>query len=124
VFMEKKILIVDDQPGIVLLLKEILETEGYRIVTAATGQEALESIRNHMPDLIILDYRIPIINGIEVVQKLEEENISVPIILMSGLPEKLNQKTKDHRQIVGMLAKPFDIQGVGELVRESIESYS
>lgn len=121
--MEEHILIVDDQPGIVLLLKEILESDGYEVTTASTGKEALQAIRNHTFDLIILDYRLPIVNGFEIVKQLQKEKQTVPIIMMSGLPEKISSKIKEYKQIVAMLAKPFNITEVSDLVRENIAQY-
>lgn len=121
--MGDHILIVDDQPGIVLLLKEILESDGYEITTASTGKEALQAIHNHTFDLIILDYRLPIVNGFEIVKQLQKENQTVPIIMMSGLPEKVSSKIKEYKQIVAMLAKPFNITEVSDLVRENIAHY-
>lgn len=115
-----KILIVDDQPGILSLLKEILEIDGYEIVTAHTGQEALEVIRKHAFHLIFLDYWIPVKNGMEVVQQLEKEKSLIPIVMMSGLPEKVNETIKNYSQIVAVLEKPFDVNEVRDLVEKKI----
>lgn len=122
--MKANILVVDDQAGILLLLKEILELEGYTVMTAKTGREALEAARNHIIHLILLDYIIPVKNGLEVVRQIEKENIPIPIIVMSGLPEKINESIKEYAQIVAILPKPFDIEEVTELVHKNMAQYN
>src|SRR5690625_527709 len=62
--MQKEILVVDDQPGIRLLLTDIFENDGYKVNTAETGQEALDKIYKNFFDLIILDYKLPILDGL------------------------------------------------------------
>ena len=115
--MQKEILIVDDQPGIRLLLTDVFESEGYRVITAETGKEALDKIYKHAFDLLILDYKLPVVNGIEVLTRLERENMVIPAILMSGLAEEMEQEAEGLRSLKDVLAKPFDIKMVIEMVK-------
>lgn len=117
------ILIADDQPGILLLLKEILEAEGYEVTTVKTGKEALQATQSNEYHLIILDYRLPIINGMEIVKKLDQSEMMTPIIMMSGLLEHIMHEMEQYEQIVATLAKPFDIAKAIELVKEKIAEY-
>src|SRR5690625_536484 len=115
--MQKEILIVDDQPGIRLLLTDVVESEGYRVITAETGKEALDKIYKHAFDLLILDYKLPVVNGIEVLTSLERENMMIPAILMSGMAEEMKHGAQALRSLMEVLAKPFDIKMVTEMVK-------
>jgi two-component system response regulator (stage 0 sporulation protein F) len=119
-YMQKKILVVEDQPGIRLLLTDILEGEGYGVTTAATGKEAFNEIGKTTFDLLILDYKLPVLTGVEVLNKLEREHIYIPAILMSGMVEEMRPEEKTHSLIRGVLAKPFDVKAISDMVRLSL----
>jgi two-component system response regulator (stage 0 sporulation protein F) len=69
--MPGKILIVDDQFGIRILLNEVLHKEGYETFQAANGIQALEVLNNHSPDLVLLDMKIPGMDGIEILKRMK-----------------------------------------------------
>jgi DNA-binding response OmpR family regulator len=71
--MAKKILIADDEPNIVISLEFLLKREGYEVVVAHNGAEALERVRAERPDLAILDVMMPLRNGLEVCQDLRQD---------------------------------------------------
>jgi two-component system KDP operon response regulator KdpE len=77
------ILVVDDEPQILRVMRASLPVRGYEVRTATSGQEALDEIRKQMPDLIILDLVMPEISGLEVCQRVREFS-SVPIIVLSA----------------------------------------
>jgi len=76
-----KILIVDDEENIRLLYEQELTEDGYHIVMAADGKECLKKIRAEKPDLVILDIRMPKMDGLEAIGKIIELNKNIPIIL-------------------------------------------
>jgi DNA-binding NtrC family response regulator len=79
------VLVVDDEPDIRQLVKEILEDEDYRVVTAENGQAAREALREGRPDLILLDIWMPDIDGITLLKEwAEDEGMPCPVIMMSG----------------------------------------
>ncbi len=86
---KRAILVVDDDKRVVDLLQISLSQNGYRITTASTGEEALESVRRDMPDLIILDLRLPKKNGYEVCAALKsaKETAAIPVIMVSATAE-------------------------------------
>lgn len=86
---EFKLLVVDDVQTNVLLLKALLSKEGYGILVANNGQEALEVIRNENPDLILLDVMMPGMDGFEVAERLksEEYRCEIPIIFLTALDD-------------------------------------
>lgn len=116
--MKKEILVVDDQPGIRLLLQEIFANEGYQVETAKTGKEALDKLHSHTFDLVMLDYKLPIIDGAEVLQQLEQEKFTVAVILMSGLAEELSKESEKHSIVKEIVAKPFNIKDVSSIAKK------
>lgn len=121
VFAIKHILIVDDQPGIRLLLKDVFTNEGYDVMLAHTGIEALEKIYKHSFDLVMLDYRLPILNGHEILAKMIQHEITVPVILMSGLIENIQEDFKAENMTIEMVAKPFNLKEIIELAKSMIQ---
>jgi len=107
----KRILIVDDESDILILLELLLTAEGYEVVTTTDGDEANQLSRSQRFDLILVDLIMPIKDGIETILSLRASRVKAPIIAMSGgwlggtksclpLAEKLGAS--------GTLAKPFD----------------
>jgi two-component system, OmpR family, alkaline phosphatase synthesis response regulator PhoP len=86
----KKILIADDEPDIVEIIKFNLETEGFTVFTAKNGNEAIETASKHLPDLIILDIMMPYKNGIEVcnILRLQPQFSKTLIIFLSALSDE------------------------------------
>ena len=83
----KKILIVDDEESIRLLYKEELEEDGFVVELAKNGKEALEKLPLFEPDLITLDIKMPVMDGIEALKRIRELDRQLPIILCSAYGE-------------------------------------
>jgi CheY-like chemotaxis protein len=83
----KKILIVDDEESIRLLYKEELEEEGFAVELANNGRDALEKLPLFNPDLITLDIKMPVMDGIEALKRIREVDRQLPIILCSAYGE-------------------------------------
>ncbi|HHN64671.1 MAG TPA: response regulator [Nitrospirae bacterium] len=79
-----KILVVDDDPAIRMLYKEELEDEGYEVVVASSGKEALELFEKESPDLVTLDILMPDMDGIQVLRKMKEMRPRLPIIMSTA----------------------------------------
>lgn len=82
--MKKKILVVDDEKNIRLLLKEELSDEGYEVATAENGEETLRMIQEDKPDLVTLDIKMPGENGLIVLRKIREIEYDLPVIICSA----------------------------------------
>lgn len=80
----EKVLIVDDEEGIRESLSGIFEDEGYLVVTAASGESAVDMMREHAPDMVLLDVWLPGMDGIETLEKLKEIGSDTPVIMISG----------------------------------------
>jgi CheY-like chemotaxis protein len=106
-----KILVVDDQPINVQLLKRKLEREGIHVATAYTGQEALDNIKREKPDLILLDVMMPDMDGIEVCQRLQEndDTRSIPVIFITARSSKEGKLEGLGVGAVDYITKPIDL---------------
>ncbi len=79
-----KILVVDDDPSIRTLYKEELEDEGYEVVVASSGEEAIRLFQDEKPDIVTLDILMPDMDGIQVLRKMKEINPRLPIIMSTA----------------------------------------
>jgi DNA-binding response OmpR family regulator len=79
-----KILIVDDDQNILRLYKEELEEEGYSVITASNGKEALEKFEREEPDLVTLDILLPDVDGIKLLRQIKEEKPRLPVIMSTA----------------------------------------
>ena len=109
--MAKKILVVDNEEDLVETLKKRLQTNGYEVLTATNGNEALNQVRQNRPDLIVLDVMMPGMDGVQLAQtlRLEASTKTIPIIFLTALQSKEEEQTVGDRvsgQII--LAKPFE----------------
>ena len=112
--MNSKILVVDDERGIVAMLKNYFETQGYQVHTAFGGKEALEKI-TCQPDLILLDINMPEIDGLTVCHRIRE-HMSCPILFLTARIET-NDKIKGFSSGADdYIVKPFDIDELGARV--------
>lgn len=83
--MGKKILVVDDEKTIIDLVRIRLEKNGYKVVTAANGEEALSTAQQEAPDLVILDVMMPEMNGYEVLKRIREDlKMDMPVMLLTA----------------------------------------
>ena len=108
--MSKKILVVEDEPGILLSISDELESAGYEVCAAENGEKALEIAYRRRPDLIILDVMLPVLDGYEVCRKLRMRGDRTPIIM-------LTVKDKEIDKVLGLelgaddyMTKPFSLR--------------
>lgn len=102
-----RVLVVDNEPGILAIVRDVLRDEGYRVETAANGLEALRSIEARPPSLILMDVHIPILDGEGLVNALRERGIEVPLVVMTAGPAADQWARKLGAQ--GAIPKPFGI---------------
>lgn len=111
----EKILVVDDQAGIRLLLNDVLANEGYNVTTASTGKEAVEMMEENRFDLVILDYNLPVMNAEKVMEEMEKLKIQIPVILVTGLGKAENELER-LKFVQKVMLKPFNIQDIRQEV--------
>lgn len=101
------ILIVDDDPNILISTRCLLESVGHACVTAGNGQEALERVRQNGPDLIITDMRLPDMNGLSLVRELKKVEPALPVILITAYASSESAVESVKRGVFEYLVKPF-----------------
>ena len=84
--MKKKILIVEDEESLRILYEEELKAEGYEVLTAQNGKEAIQKLEEGKPDLIVLDIVMPVMDGMEALGKIVAKKRKIPIILNTSYP--------------------------------------
>lgn len=84
--MSKKILVVDDNVDSIMILRSILESQGFKVLTAQSGVEALEIVARELPDLVLLDVMMPQMSGIEVLERIKTTHATskVPVIMVTA----------------------------------------
>ena len=105
--MAYRILVVDDEPSIITLVKYNLEKSGFEVNTANDGKEALELCNEKQYDLIILDIMLPEIDGIEVLKGLRKNNIYTPVILLTAKDEEIDKVIGLELGADDYITKPF-----------------
>ncbi|MFH1359952.1 MAG: response regulator [Candidatus Omnitrophota bacterium] len=115
--MNKKILIIDDDPTVVKLIKTRLEANGYGAIVAKDGREGLHQAKTHKPDLILLDVLMPDIDGYTLVKELkkDEELRTIPVIIIT-IKEQLQDLFKQEG-VKDYLVKPINTQELLAKVR-------
>jgi len=119
--MPNKILIVDDEPFNLDLLEQELTDKGYAIERAADGAEALTKFESTQPDLVLLDYQMPDMNGLEVLKKIRARGSDVPVVMITahGTIERAVQAMKEGAY--DFVPKPFDPDHLALIVRKALE---
>ncbi len=109
--MAKKILVVDDEPTILELLKALLEGEGFEVITAENGQDALRKLEKLTPDLIIMDMMMPGMSGRETTEQIRKnpktKDLKIVFLTVARFSE-IGKKTLSDLKVVDYLTKPFD----------------
>lgn len=108
------VLVVDDDPGIRGFILMTLRAEGYSVTAAANGHQALECVADRMPDVVLLDLSMPLMNGWQFQQCLRDLSIDVPLVFMTA---GYSARTEAERHgAAGYLAKPFEVEDLLDTV--------
>jgi DNA-binding response OmpR family regulator len=116
----KKILIVEDEPDIAASMAARLDLEGFKVGTAANGQEGVQKARTDKPDLIILDIMMPLLNGYDVLNLLKGDPAtqSIPIIVLTALPHVEDAENAFEAGATDFLNKPYTNERLIQKVRK------
>jgi CheY-like chemotaxis protein len=117
---EKTILVVDDESHILNVVSLKLRNAGFRVLTATDGQEALDLAGQERPDLVITDYHMPHLSGLELCQRLRqsEATSAIPAIMLTARGYQLEPKDTEQSGIRRMLSKPFSPRNLLATVNE------
>lgn len=120
--MKYHMLCVDDEPGVLQALKRLFRKEGYEMYFASSGDEALEILKKYPVDLIMTDYRMPEMNGVEFLKKAIDINPDSLRLILSGYADaKVVCDAIDHGQVYRFLTKPWEDEELLESVRQCFE---
>lgn len=118
--MTKKlsVLIVDDHPGMCSTLKDILESEGHKVITVQSGLDAINICKKQQFNVILMDIRMPDLNGVETYMRIKDDTMGARVILMSAFSvDELKQEALEAGAIA-FLQKPLDIEKTLQLIRQ------
>lgn len=122
--LTKTILLVDDEFGIVETLKELLESEGFRVLCASNGKDALDRMTTEVPDLAVVDVMMPVMNGIEVLRAMRASQTQkdVPVLLMSAVPRSIATQSAESLPASGwsFIRKPFEFNDLLDVIKRMI----
>ena len=112
------ILVVDDDENVRLLLEAELTLEGYEVISTEDGLKALRKIKEETPDLVILDLKMPDINGLEVLRTIRKENKELPIIICTAYEKLRDDYTIWSGRVAAFLTKPLDLENLKDIIYE------
>jgi CheY-like chemotaxis protein len=117
-----KILIVDDEKETVELLRLVLEKDQHQILTALSGEEALKSLKQQAPDLILLDVTMPGMDGYTLMTNIQSEEATrdIPVMVLTGR-ENMRDTFEMFRNVVDFVSKPFDIKELRARVQVALQ---
>ena len=121
--MPYSVLVVDDNDMNLTLISKILELEGYQVIPARNGREAIQLVVSIMPDLAILDVMMPDMDGYELCQKLRQPplNVTVPIVLLTAMSSDMERQLALKAGANDIWSKPFDMElfrrRIGDLLK-------
>jgi len=122
--MAKRILVVDDEPNIVMMVENRLKASGYEVISAGDGQEGLDKARGEKPDLIILDLMLPKLDGFKVCRmlKFDEKYKNIPVIIFTARAGQEEEKRSHETGADAYITKPFEstvlLGKIKELLKE------
>jgi CheY-like chemotaxis protein len=121
---QRSVLVVDDEPDVLLLCRVNLEFEGYRVVEASDGEQALEHLADEVPDVVLLEVMMPKMDGWAVLERIKEDprTADVPVVMLTA-------KVQDHDQVRGWSAgaaeyitKPFSPLSLSQVVQDVMDT--
>ena len=116
--MKKRILVVEDEPNIVISLRFLLENAGFDVEVETNGRQALEHILSNTPDALVLDVMLPELDGFEILQKIRsDENVSgLPVLMLTAKGQREDRKNALDFGADLFITKPFSNSEVVEAV--------
>ncbi|KNY30274.1 response regulator [Pseudobacteroides cellulosolvens] len=114
----KRVLVVDDTKNIRMMLTKCLELEGYEVITAVDGKQALEMFTMHAFDLAFLDIKLPEIRGTEVLKRIRDIGIKTPVIIITAYATVKNAIDCTNLGAVAYIQKPFSAEKIKAVLKE------
>lgn len=116
-YVGKKVLVVDDEEILRMLLTDTLEFEGFQVEEAEDGEEAFEKIQSNQYDVILLDYMMPRMTGLELLERLQPLKLETPVIMLTAKAQQADQDAALAKGATYFMPKPFSPNELIELVK-------
>lgn len=119
---KKHILVVDDEPTWIKVLRYFLESRGYDVASVGSASEALSTLRSYHPDLILTDVRMPEMNGFELLAKIRTipETLTTPVVFFSAIDDYDARRTARDLGAADYIVKPFDQDEVASVLHKHL----
>ena len=116
----KKVLVVDDEIHIIHVVAIKLRNNGYEVVTADNGAEAFEAALKEKPDIVVTDFQMPVMTGLELIEKLRqcEQTKDMPVIMLTARSFAISKEQQESLQITACLSKPFSPRELLENIKD------
>lgn len=115
------LLVIDDDAGVCRLMHRFLEPQGYRVISAANGAEGLDHVRNDSVNMVLLDLRMPVMNGPDFIRELRKERTDIPIIVVTGNPDSKMMMDANRFGPLMLIPKPIDKKVLLSAVNMALE---
>lgn len=121
--MPKKILVAEDSPTVLAIIKDTLEGSGYSVITAEDGQEALDKAKKEKPDLLILDLMLPKVDGYKVcaMLKFDRHYSNIPVIILTAKAGEEDKKIGSEVHADAYFTKPFEADNLIPKIKELLK---
>lgn len=110
------VLVVDDQPGVRQLLGIIIKEAGYQVRDAQNGKEAVDIVKMWKPDLVIMDIKMPVMDGVKALEKIKLLSPDLPVVMMTAYGSEEVLEDLQKKGAAMCLTKPFDIDFIKDLL--------
>ncbi|MCC5947866.1 MAG: response regulator [Nitriliruptoraceae bacterium] len=120
----RTVLVVDDEPDVLLLCRVNLEFEGYEVIEAADGEEAMEQVRTHRPDVVLLDVMMPKMDGWQVLSAIKEDDelSSIPVVMLTAKVQDQDQIRGWSQGAADYITKPFSPLALSQVLQDVLET--
>jgi len=117
-----KVLVIDDEPGIRSLLDTLLRRKGYAVVLADGGRKGLELFRRERPDVIVLDLKMPEMDGVTVLQQIRSLNPDQPVIILTGAGTPEREQQVRTLGVTEFVEKEFSLHRLGDALKRILKT--
>ena len=118
----KLVLLIEDEQGIRTLVAEVCRSEGYEVIEAGAGRPGVQAAIANQPDVILLDWVLPDISGIEVCREVRRHGVACPVLMLTGNDDSTASADALSRGILAYVPKPFDLLQLEHLLSIAVSS--
>jgi CheY-like chemotaxis protein len=117
-----RVLVVDDEPQVTAMIRDLLIAWGYEVTTASSASEALELLPMFLPDAVLLDVLMPVISGAHVLDRLRAEYPNLPVVMITGQQDETTARQLLARGAFDYIRKPFTVDLLERVVAAAVSS--